>query len=500
MSDNENSNPATPVNPLDGAGTQGADSAPAKPAAPVTPVASAESVEPISGTNDACDCACSGGECSGCGNDADGSSCGGCDGECGHDAGGDDEVAQTADPEAGITDQETATHLVTVRYGMMAVQGDFLTDVPDLRTGDMVIMKTDRGIDHGIVAKKPLPVPPGCRGFERIIRRATESDHNILNHIKASKEPEELKHCHERIAERGLPMKLAGIEHLFGGDKVIFYFLADGRVDFRELVKDLARRYRTRIEMRQIGVRDEAKMLSDYEHCGRELCCRTFMRELEPVTMRMAKIQKSTLDPSKISGHCGRLMCCLRFEDDVYKEHKKTLPHRNDTVRTANLSGRVVNAEILSQLVEIEQYDGTRLKIHVDEIVERTQGGGGDDDDGQERRSRDNGPRGGDNRQGGDRGNRGGRDGGGRDNRDRGARGSREGGNRENRDGNRGGKENREGRGNREGRENRDNRGGASGASGAGGASGEAGGSGSGGNTGGSASTDGASGGQGEQA
>ncbi len=469
MSDNENQIPAQPENPSGEAEPQ-VSGAPASSAVPALPA------EPISGTNDACDCACSGGECSGCGGEEGGSSCGGCDGECRHDHEGQPEPSeQTANPEAGITDQETATHLVTVRYGMMAMQGDFLTDIPDLRTGDMVIMKTDRGIDHGIVAKKPMPVPPACKGFERIIRRATESDHNILNHIKISKEPEELKHCHERIAERSLPMKLAGIEHLFGGDKVIFYFLADGRVDFRELVKDLARRYRTRIEMRQIGVRDEAKMLSDYEHCGRELCCRTFMRELEPVTMRMAKIQKSTLDPSKISGHCGRLMCCLRFEDDVYKEHKKTLPHRNDMVRTQNVCGRVVNAEILSQLVEIEQNDGTRLKIHAEEITERTQGGGGEDD---EERSRG--------REGGSQGprfnNQRGREGQGRDGREgREGRDTREG-----RGGSRGSREGRDGRGNREGRDNR-----SGGAQGAGGGSG---GSAGGGNNGGSGSAGGSAG------
>lgn len=346
---------------------------------------------PIENVSDGSECS----QVEGCGDCADCDGCGGgdsCTGECPCSGAADDNEAEILAAAAEAGEVETSTHLVAVRYGLMSVQADFLTDIENLHPGDMVIMKTERGIDHGMVSKRPMPVPPGCAGFERIIRKGTESDHNILAHIKSSKEPEELKHCHERIAERGLPMKLAGIEHLFGGDKVIFYFLADGRVDFRELVKDLARRYRTRIEMRQIGVRDEAKMLSDYEHCGRELCCRTFMRELEPVTMRMAKIQKSTLDPSKISGHCGRLMCCLRFEDDVYKEHKKTLPHRGDSIRTQNVGGRVLKAEILSQLVEIEQSDGTRVKVHVDEIIDREKGINSGDDDDSERAGRPRGP------------------------------------------------------------------------------------------------------------
>ena len=145
----------------------------------------------------------------------------------------------------------------------------------------------------------------------------------------------EFDSCRQFIEQRKLQMELVDVEHLFGGERIVFYFLAEKRVDFRELVKDLAREYRTRIEMRQIGVRDEAKLLADYGDCGKPVCCNTHMAVMPPVSMRMAKLQKSTLDPSKISGRCGRLKCCLRFEQDVYEEFQKPrcrppgTPHRD---------------------------------------------------------------------------------------------------------------------------------------------------------------------------
>ena len=136
----------------------------------------------------------------------------------------------------------------------------------------------------------------------------------------------EFGRCTEFIRNRSLQMELVDVEHLFGGERIIFYFLAEKRIDFRELVKDLAREYHTRIELRQIGVRDEAKLLADFGDCGKPVCCNTHMAVMPPVSMRMAKLQKSTLDPSKISGRCGRLKCCLRFEQDVYEEFQNALP------------------------------------------------------------------------------------------------------------------------------------------------------------------------------
>jgi cell fate regulator YaaT (PSP1 superfamily) len=165
-----------------------------------------------------------------------------------------------------------------------------------------------------------------------------------------------------------LQMKIVDAEHILGGERIIFYFMSDSRVDFRELVRKIAQEYQTRIEMRQIGSRDEAKLLGDVESCGQQCCCIRFLKSLKPVNMRMAKLQKATLDPSKISGYCGRLKCCLRYEDKTYTDLKKLMPPRNTRVKTPSGLGRVVDYQILSQLVVIEHDDGTRTVIPRDEL------------------------------------------------------------------------------------------------------------------------------------
>ncbi len=264
--------------------------------------------------------------------------------------------------------------VVTVRYGLMAVTERFASESGDFRVGDDVIVRTARGIDAGTVMARPAPNNPGqdqepeTQG--ELLRPANDADRNILLHIRESKEPEEFATCQECIRERDMPMRLVGVEHLFSGDKIIFYFLAENRVDFRELVKELARRYRTRIEMRQIGVRDEARLLADYEHCGRELCCRTFIRNLEPVTMRMAKMQKTTLDPSKISGHCGRLMCCLRFEDEVYSILQAEMPARGAVCVTEAFTGEVLSSDMFRQEILLLLPDGTQESIRLSQVKE----------------------------------------------------------------------------------------------------------------------------------
>lgn len=264
-----------------------------------------------------------------------------------------------------------AKYIVPVQHGMMMESEKFLSEDGDYSVGDVLIIRGERGVDYGTVDGPVQEVDRDIKGLGEVMRRASSDDMRIIQHIREVREPEELAYCKECIQERKLPMKLAGLEHLFGGDKVIFYFLADGRVDFRELVKDLARRYRMRIEMRQIGVRDEARMLSDYEHCGRELCCRTFLRKLDPVTMRMAKMQKTTLDPSKISGHCGRLMCCLRFEDEVYTLNRNELPKKGEVVATEQHEGIVISTNILTQYIVIGKRDGTTETIHLSEVIDR---------------------------------------------------------------------------------------------------------------------------------
>lgn len=288
-----------------------------------------------------------------------------------------------------------AKYLTAMRYGLMAHVENVQTDVEGLQPGQIVIADTSRGVEWGEVSGEIREVEREVKGLGTILRVATDGDLGIIQHIRDVKEPEEAEYCRAQIKAQKLPMKLVGVEHLFSSDKIVFYFLADGRVDFRALVKDLARRYRTRIEMRQIGVRDEARVLADFEHCGRELCCRTFLRSLEPVTMRMAKMQKTTLDPSKISGHCGRLMCCLRFEDAVYDELRRTLPKKGKVVVTPQMTGEVISVDILKQTVTIQQLDGTREPVHVSEIVEVKNRGSlrGRDDD---RNNRSRGRRGND--------------------------------------------------------------------------------------------------------
>src|SRR5207248_621045 len=173
------------------------------------------------------------------------------------------------------------------------------------------------------------------------------------------------------VSQRRLQMELVDVEHLFGGERVVFYFLAEKRVDFRDLVRDLARAYQTRIEMRQIGVRDEAKLLADYGDCGKPVCCNTHMAQMPPVSMRMAKLQKSTLDPSKISGRCGRLKCCLRFEQDVYEEVQSALPPPGSRVVTSKGQGRVLAQEVLARKVLVEFEDGRRVLVDGSDILTR---------------------------------------------------------------------------------------------------------------------------------
>jgi len=261
-----------------------------------------------------------------------------------------------------------------IRYGAMSNISTFRADKiqQNLKMGEKVVIKTDRGQEIGEVVSKldDARVPGSANGNFKVLRRATPEDLQKLKEIQEKNIQEEFKFCQKKIKEHELSMKLADVEHLFGGDKIIFYFLADGRVDFRALVKDLAKEYQTRIELKQIGVRDEARLLADFEHCGRELCCKAFMKSLEPVTMKMAKNQKATLDPAKISGRCGRLMCCLRFEDKTYEELKKNLPHKGTIVVTdAGEKGEVLDYDILRQLVAIETEDKKKIIVGCESIV-----------------------------------------------------------------------------------------------------------------------------------
>jgi len=262
-------------------------------------------------------------------------------------------------------------YIVSVRYGTLKILSDFYTRIADLSSGEVVI-RTNRGVELGEVVRKVEGTIDNFKegGPDEVIRIANDDDK--AKQLKIDKEisPGESAYCKKKIRELNVPMKLIGIEHLFGGKKIIIHYTAGKRIDFRELVKDLASEFQARIEMKQIGVRDEARMLADYQHCGRELCCRTFLKNLDPVAMKMAKRQKATMDPAKISGRCGKLMCCLRYEDEVYEEFKKNLPRKGMIVTTVKGEGEIVGHEILAQNVIIETSDRKHFTVALDEITE----------------------------------------------------------------------------------------------------------------------------------
>jgi len=276
-----------------------------------------------------------------------------------------------------------------IRYGRMNTVGLFEhneSKIPKLSA--RVVVKTERGLELGYIVGpltfykagqikltdeqiKSYFVEGGTEfSFEqagKFIRFATAEDVSEEQHLqKIAKE--EIECCKRFTEELNLSMKVVDAEHIFGGERIIFYFKSDGRVDFRELVKRLAQEYQTRIEMRQIGSRDEAKLLGDVESCGQECCCKRFLKILQPVNMRMAKMQKATLDPSKISGYCGRLKCCLRYEDETYTELKSRLPKKGSRIKTARGEGKVVDTQILTQLVVVEYEGGEKIAISLEEL------------------------------------------------------------------------------------------------------------------------------------
>ena len=225
----------------------------------------------------------------------------------------------------------------------------------EIKQGDNVIVETARGVEFGYVAAGPREVEEDniTLPLKSVIRVATADD--IRKEEKnREKEKEAFKICLEKIRKHGLEMKLIDAEYTFDNNKVLFYFTADGRIDFRELVKDLASVFRTRIELRQIGVRDETKIRGGIGICGRPLCCHTYLTEFAPVSIKMAKEQNLSLNPSKISGVCGRLMCCLTNEEETYEELNRRLPAVGDTVTTPEkLRGEVQSVNVLRQLVKV---------------------------------------------------------------------------------------------------------------------------------------------------
>ncbi|MCF8000813.1 MAG: stage 0 sporulation family protein [Halanaerobiales bacterium] len=246
----------------------------------------------------------------------------------------------------------------------------FDPDDIEVENGDQVIVETSRGVEMGevVIEKKKVEEEEIVSPLKKVIRKATLKD---IDQDEKNKELEDEAYdiALEKIKEHGLPMKLIDVEYTFDHNKVIFYFTADGRVDFRELVKDLARVFKTRIELRQIGVRDEAKMVGGLGPCGRRTCCDTWLRDFDPVSIQLAKDQELALNPAKISGLCGRLMCCLKYESEYYEEIKKEMPNQGEKITLTNGSkAEVVDRNLIKQVVKLKNKDGDIIKFSLEEI------------------------------------------------------------------------------------------------------------------------------------
>ena len=232
------------------------------------------------------------------------------------------------------------------------------------KVGDYVIVEVERGQDYGeVVGEQEVILEADLdKPLKKIIRIATKEDMNRINENRR-RIKSVFQTCLKKIQERKLDMKLIDAEYSFDRTKLIVYFTSEGRVDFRELVKDLAHIFKVRIELRQIGVRDEAKMLGGFGHCGRSLCCASFLKGFEPVTIRMAKEQNLSLNPSKISGCCGRLMCCLGYEYQNYKKYLKGLPKEGEKIKTKRGKGKVISVNALKRKVVVLLEEGKQIEL-----------------------------------------------------------------------------------------------------------------------------------------
>ena len=247
--------------------------------------------------------------------------------------------------------------VIGVRFKTAGKVYYFDPDNFDVKAGDNVIVETARGMEFGTVTMEESEVPEDqiISPLKKIIRIADEEDHR--QHIENVKKKERaMRLCQEKIDKHGLVMKLIDVEYTFDNSKVIFYFTADGRVDFRELVKDLAAVFKMRIELRQIGVRDEAKMMGGIGSCGRSLCCHSWLSDFEPVSIKMAKVQNLSLNPAKISGICGRLMCCLKYENDIYMELRRGMPDPGEKIKTPDGRAKVVDTNILENKIRVRLF------------------------------------------------------------------------------------------------------------------------------------------------
>ena len=264
------------------------------------------------------------------------------------------------------------TEVVGVKFKKIGKVYYFSPNKLELKLGDQVIVKTARGTELGEVAMLPREVEDSTlvHPLKKVLRLATEEDRETARQNR-EKERETMAICEKAIEAHGLDMKLVDVEYTFDGNKLLFYFTSDGRVDFRELVKDLAARFKTRIELRQIGVRDEAKMQGGLGICGKEFCCTQFLGEFAPVSIKMAKEQGLSLNPAKISGTCGRLMCCLKYEQAAYEDLTRTTPGVGSLVQTPDYKGVVTEVNLLRGILKVRRAnepDGQTRSYRVDQL------------------------------------------------------------------------------------------------------------------------------------
>lgn len=260
--------------------------------------------------------------------------------------------------------------IATIQFITAGKMYDFNAGDLDLSPGDKVVVETERGLGLGSVVTAPIEREAGETQANLAMIRRTATPEDLLTVERNSiREKEAYDFCLKRIMERGMQMKLVRVEYLFDGSKAVFFFTADGRVDFRDLVKDLAHTFHTRIEMRQIGVRDESKMVGGIGICGRELCCCSFLRDFQPVSVKMAKEQSLALNPTKISGQCGRLLCCLDYEYETYCCLRKNLPKCGKRVRTASVAGVVDKLNILTGTISLKMDDGKIVVVRQSEVL-----------------------------------------------------------------------------------------------------------------------------------
>ncbi len=267
---------------------------------------------------------------------------------------------------------EARINIVGVRFKARGKEYSFdAVDIP-LKKGDKAIVDTENGLAVGTVSKevRRLPRSELPDNLKKVVRKAQDKD-LVTEKENTVLEERAFKFCNGRIKERTLPMKLIDVECLFDKSKIVFYFTAGSRVDFRELVKDLVQEFRSRIELRQIWVRSEARIVGGMGVCGRELCCVSFLNNFEPVSIKMAKEQNMLLNPEKISGRCGRLMCCLAFEYGHYCDTKKKLPKCGMKIHTSQGHGKILRQNLLSETVDVLLDDGKEVEMSAQEIMER---------------------------------------------------------------------------------------------------------------------------------